>query len=158
MTLSLFRNQFVARADCVWRRTLRSTATFHIDVLEPAADLSSLDAAPPEGAEVSSSRLLSVGYGDEVLYGQLLKKVSPLYPYASLQGFIMVRIHIDTTGSVESTEGSKADNQILKAPVLSALKDWKFRVSYQGDKPIPVDFTYLFSYSDDGVARVGNGD
>ena len=73
-----------------------------------------------------------------------MKKVSPLYPHGGLQGVVVVRIHVDTTGSVDSAEVLSAENQILKAPVLAAVKQWKFRVSYQGNKLMPATWVYNF--------------
>ena len=118
----------------------------HVDVLGDATDFSSLEQPSPEGAQVLGFHRADVPQlSGEFMRGQLLKKVSPLYPHGGLQGVLVVRIHVDTTGSVDSTEVLSSTNEILKAPILTAVKEWKFRVSYQYTKLMPATWVYSFN-------------
>jgi outer membrane biosynthesis protein TonB len=62
---------------------------------------------------------------------------------------ISVKLHIDTTGAVASAEVLGAQNQILKAPVLNAVKQWRYRVSYQNNKAVAVDQVVNFNFGGD---------
>ena len=76
------------------------------------------------------------------MLGQPLKVVK----VTGVHGKITVKVHIDTTGAVESVAVVEASNQMVKSPVLSAMKNWKFRVSYQAYKVVAVDRTIPFDY------------
>jgi outer membrane biosynthesis protein TonB len=58
-------------------------------------------------------------------------------------------VHIDTTGAVESAEVLSADNQILKAPVMTAVKQWTYRAAYRGDKVVDDYQVLTFNYGQD---------
>ena len=85
----------------------------------------------------------------ELKHAQVLRKVSPQYPQAGMHGKLVVKVHIDTTGAVEAAEVLSADNQILKAPILTAVKQWRFRAAYQGDKVVEDDQILTFTESQD---------
>ncbi len=148
-----FGGKYIPRAIEI-RRKGRLWYKIHVDLLEPAGDSAELDVPPP-----ASAQLLQFHRADfplttgELMHGQLLKKVSPQYAQAGLRGTITVKLHVNTSGEVESTEIIEAQNQILKAPVLAAVKDWRFRVSYQGTKPVAVDYLYRFSYNGDELLQ-----
>lgn len=126
----------------------------HVDTLTAASDFSSLDVtAPAEAQRLSFHRADLPFNSGELMQGQLLKKVSPLYPQAGLRGTITVKMHVDTSGAVVSADVLEAQNQILKAPVLAAVQGWRFRVSYQGSKLVPVDHVYRFSYGGDELLQ-----
>lgn len=112
----------------------------HIDVLEAATDFSPLEIPPPATAHLLRIHRADVPYvSGELMRGQLLKAVNPDYLRTAFQGNVVVKVHIDTTGAVESAEVVRSDNRILKAPLLEAVKQWRYRVSYQGNKVVAVD-------------------
>lgn len=146
-----FGKKFIARSVQVGIMG-RVVLQLHVNVLEAADNFDALAVIPPVNAQLLSFHRADRPYvSGELMRGQLLKKVSPLYPQAGLRGQILVKLHIDTTGVVNQVEIIKSENQILEAPVLTAVKQWKFRVSYQGTKPVPVDTIYTFSYGGDSV-------
>ena len=142
-------NKFIARTIIVALNG-RVLVKIHVDVLEAASDFHELDSPAPTEAQLLSfhraDQKISSGF---VWRGQLLKKVSPLYPHEGMREKITVKLHIDTTGAVESAEVLGAQNQILKAPVLNAVKQWRYRVSYQGDKAVAVDQVVNFNFGTD---------
>lgn len=145
-----FGKKYVARSIDVVRGTAR--LKIHIDVLEEAQDAAELDAAVPEGAQVLGFHRADLPRRTgELMLGQLLSKVSPQYPQEGLRGTITVKCHVNTKGEVESEEVLGAANQQLKAPVVNALKAWRFRVSYRGDKLVDVDRVIRFSYGGEEV-------
>jgi TonB family protein len=147
-----FENKFVARTVVVAQKG-GGVLRMHIDRLEPTANSDALREAPLESAQILGFHRADMSYlTGELMHAQLLTKVSPQYPQAGLRGKIVVKVHIDTTGSVGSMEVVSADNQVLKAPVLNALKQWKFRVAYQGGKAVEDEQIFEFQDSQDGTA------
>jgi hypothetical protein len=128
------------------------TVMLHVDALEDAKDFNELDAAAPEGAQRLDSPYPRpanlIDYGGAFMRGQLLTKARPLYPHAGLDGVIVVKAHVDTTGSVDSAEVISSSSQLLKIPMLTAVKQLKFRVSYQGDKVMPATWVFTFRMGD----------
>jgi TonB family protein len=130
------------------RRMLR----LHVDRLETVADFGALDEPPATGAQLLPfHRADDHRRSGELMHAQLLTKGSLRAPLAGLRGNIVVRVSIDRTGSVSNAEVISSDNQILKAPVLTAVKQWKFRAAYEGDKVVE-DFKFLsFKDGDDNA-------
>lgn len=125
------------------------TYVLHVDAVEEASDFSELDAAAPEGAQkLAFSSPAGPVYGGAFMRGQILTKARPLYPHAGLDGVVMVKAHVDTTGSVDSAEVISSSSQLLKIPMLAAVKELKFRVSYQGDKVMPATWVFTFRMGD----------
>ena len=113
----------------------------HVDVLEAAEDFSSLDVPSPADAQLLGFHRADLSpLSGQVMQGQPLRVVK----VGGLHGKITVKIHIDTTGSVESVTILDASNQIVKAPVVTAVKNWKFRASYQGNQVVAVDRIFSF--------------
>jgi len=147
-----FGDKYIARTIEV-RVLGKLTLRVHVDTLEAATEFTAFEVPVPEGAQVLSFHRADQPWrSGELMQGQLLRKVDPLYPQAGLRGTITVKIHIDTAGAVESEDVLEAQNQILKAPVLAALKEWRFRTSYQGQKVVPVDHIFRFSFG--GVEQI----
>ena len=134
-----FGKKYVARSIVVQvGNTVR--LRLHVDVLEAALDFSSLNVPPPATAQLLPFHRADVPYvSGELMRGQLLKTINPDYLRTAFQGNVLVKVHIDTTGAVESAEVIKSENKILKAPLLEAVKQWRYRVSYQGNKAVAVD-------------------
>jgi len=119
----------------------------HVDLLETATDFTVLDAAPPDSAHVFHFHRADETFrSTEVMVGQWLSGSAPMYPHDGLDGAITVKLQVGTTGEVQSASVLEAQNQALKAPVLAAVKSWRFRVSYQGTKLVPVDYIYIFRF------------
>jgi hypothetical protein len=120
----------------------------HVDFLEAAENFDSLETPPPATAQllwkhqvdIPDANASAPRLSGEVMMGQPLKKVM----VGGAHGKITVRVHIDTTGAVESVQVVDASNQVIKAPYLTAMKNWKFRVSYQGYKIVAVDRSFSF--------------
>lgn len=109
----------------------------HIDVLEAASDFSSLNVPPPAAAQILHFHRADVPYlSGEIMTGQLLHAVNLK---GESHGTVTVKLHIDVTGAVESAEVVKGRNSIGEAPLLEAMKQWRYRVSYQGNKLVPID-------------------
>ena len=83
------------------------------------------------------------------MHAQLLTKISPQYPQEGMRGRVVVKLHINTKGTVESAEVLSAENQVLKAPVLTAVKQWRYRVAYRAGKVVDDDQTVVFQYGRD---------
>jgi TonB family protein len=81
---------------------------------------------------------------------ELIKKVKPEYPPAAapdkLQGQVIVRIVVDETGDVDSSEVISG-NPVLAAAAVDAVKQWKFKPFIKNGQPVkaavklPFDFT-----------------
>jgi hypothetical protein len=141
-----FGKKYIARSIQVGVRG-KIVLKLHVDLLEGATNSPELDIPAPVTAQLLDYHRADMPLvTGELMGGQLLTKISPQYPQAGLRGTITVKVHVNTTGKVESEDVLDAENQILKAPVLTALKQWQFRVSYQGTKLVPVDHVYKFSY------------
>lgn len=119
----------------------------HVDLLEAVTDFTSLDAAPPDSAQIFHFHRADQPFrSGELMEGQFLAGPSPMYPHAGLEGTISIKLHVGTAGDVESASILESQNQALKAPVLAAVKSWRFRVSYQYTKVVPVDHIYVFRF------------
>lgn len=139
-----FGHEYIARTIQVAAKG-RAMLRLHVDTLEPTLDSSSLEIPPPAGAQLMPFHRADMrGTTGEIKHAQLLSKVSPQYPKEGLHGKLVVKLHIDTTGTVASADVVSAENQILRAPVLTAVKQWKYRAAYQGDKVIEDDQTIVF--------------
>lgn len=143
-----FGRKYVARTIRISQHG-KLTYVFHVDALEEASDFSELDAAAPEGAQkLTFSPPTGPVYGYAFMRGQILTKARPLYPHAGMDGVIVVKAHVDTTGTVDSADVISSTNQLLKIPMLAAVKNLKFRVSYQGDKVMPATWVLTFRMGD----------
>jgi TonB family protein len=128
----------------------RAMMRLHIERLEPLTDFSMLQTPAPADAQTltlrsSDSPLVS----GELMHGQLLTKISPQYPQEGMRGQVVVKLHINTKGAVESAEVLSAENQVLKAPILTAVKQWRYRVAYRAGKVVDDDQTVVFQYGRD---------
>jgi TonB family protein len=125
----------------------------HIDVLEAASDFSSLNEPPPGTAQLLHFHRAEVPYlSGEVMTGQLLKSVDLK---SGMTGRVIVKIHVDITGAVESAEVVSGQNSVAQAPLLEAVKQWRYRASYQGNKLVPVD-KYIDFAPRDGQPSTSN--
>jgi TonB family protein len=128
----------------------RAGLRLHVDTIEPASDFSALETPAPQDAQMLGFHRADLPpITGELKHAQVLTKVSPQYPQAGMRGKVVVKVHIDTTGAVESAEVLSADNQILKAPVMTAVKQWTYRAAYRGDKVVDDYQVLTFNYGQD---------
>jgi TonB family protein len=144
-----FGRKYVARTIEVALKG-RAMLRLHIDKLEPLTDFNMLQAPAPTDAQILTLRSSdSPSVSGELMHAQLLTKVNPQYPQEGMRGRVVVKLHINTEGAVESAEVISAENQVLKAPVLTAVKQWKYRVAYRAGKVVDDDQTVVFQYGRD---------
>jgi TonB family protein len=117
----------------------RPIVRMHIDLLTMADDFNALNAPPPEGAKISDYHRADHPYIPGLKLGQVLTTVPPIIPATGFRGVVVLKVRVDTAGRVEHAEIVGSENQIIKDAALAAVKQWTWRVSYQGDKLMPVD-------------------
>ncbi|MEM9160260.1 MAG: energy transducer TonB [Verrucomicrobiota bacterium] len=74
------------------------------------------------------------------------KSVAPTNPN-NIAGLVTAKIEIDEKGNVVTAEISKATDQSLEAPVLDALKQWRFTPAKLAGKPIPCTIKVPFKFT-----------
>jgi TonB family protein len=79
-----------------------------------------------------------------------VKTVKAIYPIAAAknmsQGQVLVKLHINELGDVESAEVVSGPKEFQQA-ALSAAKKWKFEAFIRGGKPVKVNTTIPFSFA-----------
>jgi TonB family protein len=134
-----FGKKYIARSIEVTQGG-RPIVRMHIDSLTPADDFSALSATPPDGAQISDYHRADHAYiSNDLRRGQVLTTVPPIVPSTGFRGVVVVKVHVDTTGQVEHAEVLGSENQIIKNAALASVKQWRWRVSYEGDKLVPID-------------------
>jgi TonB family protein len=134
-----FGKKYVARSISVGTKD-HVLARLHVDSLVAADDFSALNVPPPPDAQLLPFHRADMPYrSGELMLGQVLEKVSPMAPETGLRGVVVLKLHVDTTGAVESASIISSQNQILNNAALIAVKQWRFRASYQGAKLVPAD-------------------
>jgi TonB family protein len=137
--ISPFADKFIARTIEVFVHS-QLAGRIHIEKLEPVTDFTALDAPVPAGVKPFKSwRQDNVPAG--FMRGQLLSASvahSDVYLYARQDGTVVVQAQIDTTGTVTSVKLLKATNSIVANRAMAGIKTWHYRVSYQGDKLVPI--------------------
>ena len=119
----------------------------HIDALTAADDFSTLNVPPPDDAQVSNYHRADHPFiSNDLREGQILTMVPPIIPTTGSRGVVVVKVHVDTAGQVEHAEVIGSENQIIKNAALTAVRQWRWRVSYQGDKLVPIDTTVWLNF------------
>lgn len=125
----------------------KGSLRLHVDKLEPATDFNALASAPPADAQLLPfHRAEQPWRNGEFMHAQLLSKVSPQYPQTGMNGNLVVKLHIDKTGAVSVAEILSSGNQILKTPILTAVRQWKYRPAYQSGELREDEQTIHFTY------------
>jgi hypothetical protein len=140
-----FGGRYVARSIEVTQGG-RPIVRMHIDSLTTADDFSALNAPPPDGAQISNYHRADHPYISGLKLGQVLTTVPPIIPMTGFRGVVMLKVRVDTTGRVEHAEVIGSENQIIKDAALASVKQWTWRVSYQGDKLVQVDTTVRMDF------------
>jgi len=114
-----------------------------IESLAPADDFSLLDVSAPSDAQAVKGdreplQLVDDAGSpfDEGLMGQLIDSPVAAVPSAVGHGTVVLRLRIDTSGKVVGADVISSPNVILGRYAAGAVKNWRYRVSHQGDKLI----------------------
>ncbi len=141
-----FGGRYIARSIEVTQGG-RPIVRMHIDVLTAADDFSALNAPPPEGAQISDYHRADHAYiSGDLKRGQIMTTVPPIIPMTGFRGVVVLKVRVDTTGRVEHAEVIGSENQIIKDAALASVKQWTWRVSYQGEQLMPVDATVRMDF------------
>jgi TonB family protein len=141
-----FGKRYIARSIEVTQAG-RPIVRMHIDALTAADDFSALNATPPDGARISDYHRADHPFiSNDLREGQILTMVPPIIPTTGSRGVVVVKVHVDTAGQVEHAEVIGSENQIIKNAALTAVRQWRWRVSYQGDKLVPIDTTVWLNF------------
>jgi len=136
-----FGGRFIARSVSVGINGI-VRAKLQVDVMEPATDFHELNEPAPGGAQLLRFHRADLPRSyltGEVMRGQLLAGGKNLHSLVGdLHGTVVLNIHVDTTGSVAGVDVVRSSSPVLTASVVAAVKQWRFRVSYQGDRVVPV--------------------
>ena len=124
-------------------------ARLHVTKLEAipnTTDLAAL-AGPKAGKAHSQADMLA----DEIMRGQPLSRV-PLEPLLRQQNrcicTVSLHLHTGVNGKVTGSDLISDSEHIMTPAVAEAVKKYTFRVSWQGDHPVPVDqLLVIFSSS-----------
>ena len=116
----------------------------HIDSLASADDFSALDVPVPSDAQALQGGgeplelrdAAGVPFGEGLL-GQVIDSPTPRAPSAAGHGTVVLHLGIDTSGHVTSATVVSSPNALLGAFAVSVVKQWRYRVSHQGDKLAP---------------------
>jgi TonB family protein len=115
----------------------------HIDSLSSADDFSALAIPVPSDAQVLQGDgeplelrdAAGVPFGEGLL-GQVIDSPTPRAPSAAGHGAVVLRVRIDTSGKVLGADVISSPNSVLGAFAVGVVKNWRYRVSHQGDKLI----------------------
>lgn len=140
-----FEKKYIARSielpagNSVWIR-------LHIDSLETADNFSALDTPSPVNAQslqgdaqpLQNIDAAGLPFHDYML-GQVLDSPQLRLPsYASVgHGLVVLHLSIDTSGHVTDAEVVNSSNKLLGTAAIDVVKNWRYRVAYQGDKLMP---------------------
>lgn len=116
-------------------------AWLQVDKLETAEDFSILNEPMPDGAQVLHFHMSDA----PLLTGEIMRG-TPIYtPRPSVHsalghsGMVVLSVHVDTTGAVSSAEVINSPSDFLSAAAISAVKQWRFSLSYQATRVVPID-------------------
>jgi len=135
-----FEKKYVARTIELFRHGA-VYLRLHVDALTVASDFTVLDMSRPETAQrIPFHRAdLSPDQSTQIVHGQLLLLTAPMRPPLGHEGKVSLKIHIDTSGAVDSAVVTSSANKFLDEAAVLTVKQWRYRVSYQGDHVVAVD-------------------
>jgi protein TonB len=98
--------------------------------------------------EVSKPRVIRISTG--VLQGQLLTKVSPVYPADArdkgIQGQVTLHIVVGKDGNIQSLDIVSGPEELRRA-ALTAVKQWKYKPYLLNGEPVDVDSLVLVNFN-----------
>jgi hypothetical protein len=118
-------------------------ARMHITRLEQASDFSALAGPIAAGASVASAHSQGTLLADELMLGDVLSGsdlrplLGPLIPRKI--SVVGLKVHIDVRGRVTGSEVTSDRDHLMTQAISDAIKTWRFRISYRGDRAVPVD-------------------
>jgi hypothetical protein len=123
-------------------------ARMRVPKVEPATDFTSLKDAPPSNAKRVMPHAEDALLAGDIMHGQLLsgnpgETCGKLHPPDGTLLTVGVILHVDTAGNITGFDVRDDSYKSMTPQVASALKQWKFRVSYQGDHAIAADIPIL---------------
>lgn len=133
-----FGDKLVARTIDVTQNS--RLVRIHITTLESIPNTMDLPAPPgsKNGKAHSQEDMLS----DEIMRGQPLSRV-PLMPLLRQQSrcicTVSLNLHTDINGKVTGSDLLNDSEHIMTPAVAEAVKQYTFRVSWQGDHPVAID-------------------
>lgn len=135
-----FGGKFIARSISVAIRGI-VRAKLHVDVLETASDFHALNESAPGGAQLLRFHRADLPRSfltGEVMQGQLFSGGQNWSDIVGdLHGTIILNMHVNTAGSVTGVDVLRSSSPAATVLVVAAVKQWRFRVSYQGDRLVP---------------------
>jgi len=115
----------------------------HIDSLDPAEEFSALEVPRPAEAQTLQGDGEPMETFDaaglpfhEGLLGQAIDAPVPRGPSAAGHGVVVLNLGIDPSGRVVSANVVNSTTKMLGVYAVGVVKNWRYRVSYQGDKLI----------------------
>ncbi len=79
--------------------------------------------------------------GGDVLKGMVMRRVEPQYPtlarLARVSGQVVLQVHIDEEGNVDSVD-VVSGNQLLIDAAVMAVRQWKYSPTLLNGEPVPV--------------------
>ena len=110
-----------------------------IDSLTVANDFAILDTPAPEGAQAIRFHRKDLSYYGGPFHGQQLSAGDAIFPHKGHEGVAYIKVHVDTTGAVTSTQVVKATSPWVADTALSSVKNARFSVGYDRDHLIEFD-------------------
>jgi TonB family protein len=119
----------------------RAVLWLQVDSIEKAEDFSMLNEAAPDDAQLLHYHSADASYmSAEVMRGTPIYTRPPLLnSNLGYSGVVVLKLHVDTTGSVSSAEVVNSPNEFLSAAALSEVKQWRYSLSYLNNKIVPID-------------------
>jgi protein TonB len=104
----------------------------------------------PVGSGAIENAMASFGTGDLDQKPSPMTRVAPKIPRAlarqRLSGQIDVEFVVDTQGRVQSPRVVRSFNTLLNEPVLSAIRQWRFKPGMRGGKAVPFKTKMPFKF------------
>lgn len=138
--IKVFENKYLARSIDIGRAG-RTVLWLRVDSIEKAEDFSILNEAAPKNAHMFNFHMADTSYlSAEVMRGTPIYTPPPLvHSDLGHSGVVVVKLHIDTTGAVSSTEIVDSPNEFLSVAAISQVKQWRYSLSYINNKIVPID-------------------
>jgi len=112
-----------------------------IESLVPADDFSALDVVTPASAQTLNDDREPLQLRDDAgvpfsegLMGQVIDSPVLPAPSAAGHGTVVLRVRFDTSGKVVDADVISSPNRLLGEFAAHMVKNWRYRVSHQGDK------------------------
>jgi TonB family protein len=138
--IKAFENKYFARSIEIVRAG-RPVLWLRVDSIVKAEDFSILNEAVPVDAHMLHFHVADASYlSAEVMRGTPIYTTPPLiHSNLGHSGVVVVKLHIDITGVVDSADIVNSPNEFLSAAAISQVKQWRYSLSYINNKIVPID-------------------